>query len=309
MSDLRVLTWNLYLGADISRIFGATLGEMPDRVARLWAMVRATDFVARAQALADCIARADADVLALQEVFRWARGPASAMPAAEIDFLGLLISSLAERGLDYDIAARSPGPPLWLPLSLERGGWQGVWLQDAVVILARRGRCAAAGAGAGRFAVRHEVSLAGAIFPIDRGWVGADLEWDGRRARLICTHLEYFKPEVQLPQLGEILAGPAAVAGPVILAGDLNSGPGAPVWQRLSQAGFVDGWADQAGGATSGQAEDLRNPPGSLKERIDAIFARGMVARDAMILGDQPADRTSGGLWPSDHAGVVVSLT
>ncbi|MFW1494668.1 hypothetical protein ACEV9S_24585, partial [Vibrio parahaemolyticus] len=68
----------------------------------------------------------------------------------------------------------------------------------------------------------------------------------------------------------------------------------------------VDGWVEQGGGATSGQAEDLRNPPGRLEDRIDAIFVRGMVPHHAAIFGDRAADRTPGGLWPSDHAGVVV---
>jgi hypothetical protein len=28
----------------------------------------------------------------------------------------------------------------------------------------------------------------------------------------------------------------------------------------------------------------------------------------AEVVGDDPADRTTGGLWPSDHAGVVATL-
>ncbi len=306
MSSLRILTWNLYLGADISRIFGAGLAELPDRVAGLWAMVGETDFAARAQALADC--RAGADVLALQEVFRWAPGPPGRMPPASLDFLALVTAALAERGLNYDLAARSAAPPLWLPLAPGQGGWHGIWLQDAVVILVRRGGCTADNPLDGRFGTRHQVTLAGSVFPIDRGWVAADLWHQGRRTRLVCTHLEYFKPEVQLPQLAEILAGPADVEGPVVIAGDFNSGPQSPVWRRLAEAGFVDGWDGQGAGATSGQHEALRNEPGMLADRIDAVFARGMKAAAAQVLGDLPTDRTPGGLWPSDHAGVVVTL-
>ena len=308
MSSLRILTWNLYLGADISRIFGAGLAELPGRVAGLWSMVGETDFTARARALADCMARAAPDVLALQEVFRWAAGPPGRMPAATLDFLALVTAALAERGLDYDLAARSAGPPLWLPLAAGDGGWNGVWLQDAVVILVRRGRCTAGNPLDGRFGTRHQVTLAGSIFPIDRGWVAADLRHPGGRARLVCTHLEYFKPEVQLPQLAEILAGPADVEGPVVIAGDFNSGPGSPVWRRLAEAGFADGWVGRGAGATSGQAEDLRNHPGILADRIDGVFVRGMQPVAAAVLGDLATDRTPGGLWPSDHAGVVVPL-
>jgi hypothetical protein len=31
-------------------------------------------------------------------------------------------------------------------------------------------------------------------------------------------------------------------------------------------------------------------------------------ARAAAVVGGRPGDRTAGGLWPSDHAGVVVDL-
>lgn len=308
MSDLRVLTWNLYLGADIARMFGASLAELPDRVGRLWSMVGATDFPARAEALAGCIARIRPDVLALQEVFGWAFGPPGEMPDARLDFLALLVAALARRGLDYDLAARSPAAPVWLPAEAGQGGWQGAWLQDAVVILVRRAGWTVTGGTGGRFGTRHQVTLAGSVFPIDRGWTAADLEGDGRRVRIACTHLEFFKPEVQLPQLAEILDGPAAIDGPMVLAGDFNAGPGSPVWRRLAQAGFVDGWVGQGPGATSGQAEDLRNPASALSDRIDAVFARGLRPLSAEVIGNRPDDRTPDGLWPSDHAGVAVTL-
>lgn len=308
MPDLRILTWNLYLGADISRIFSAGLADLPGRVAGLWGMVGETDFPARARALAACIARAEPDVLALQEVLRWVLGAPGEMPAATLDFLALLAAALADHGLDYDLAVRSAAAPLWLPLEGGQGGWRGVWLQDALVILVRRGGWMAANPTAGRFATRHQVTLAGSIFPIDRGWGAIDLGRDGRRVRVACTHLEYFAPAVQLPQLGEILDGPAATDRPVVLAGDFNAGPGSPVWQQLAAAGFTDAWSGQGAGATSGQAEDLRNDPGILADRIDAVFARGLRPVSAEVIGARLADRTPGGLWPSDHAGVVVTL-
>ncbi len=306
MSSLRILTWNLYLGGDISRIFGSGLATLPGRMAGLWAMVESTDFAARAKVLATCIAAARPDVLALQEVLRWAAARPGRMPPGAPDFLELLTAALADRGAIYDLAARSAATPLWLPAE----GGPGVWMQDAQVILVRRGGdWTATDPLAGRFATSHHVSFAGHQFPIDRGWVAADLERDGRRVRLVCTHLEYFKPEVQLPQLAEILAGPAAVDLPVVLAGDFNSGPGSPVWQRLAQAGFVDGWVGQGAGATSGQPEDLRNPQSQLADRIDAIFARGLLPVEAEVTGHRATDRTPGGLWPSDHAGVAVTVT
>ncbi|TVP71501.1 MAG: hypothetical protein EA340_04540 [Nitriliruptor sp.] len=42
---------------------------------------------------------------------------------------------------------------------------------------------------------------------------------------------------------------------------------------------------------------------------IDLILIRdGMRARDAQVIGIDPALRTPDGLWPSDHAGVVAPV-
>jgi hypothetical protein len=46
-----------------------------------------------------------------------------------------------------------------------------------------------------------------------------------------------------------------------------------------------------------------------LYSRIDLIVFRGdITVASARVAGDQPGDRTPGGLWPSDHAGVVATL-
>ena len=57
----------------------------------------------------------------------------------------------------------------------------------------------------------------------------------------------------------------------------------------------------------------LDNELSSLDMRIDHIFVRSPdgdpeILEQAMVfaktLGDEPADKTPSGLWPSDHAGV-----
>jgi len=43
--------------------------------------------------------------------------------------------------------------------------------------------------------------------------------------------------------------------------------------------------------------------------RIDLVLFRGAFGvADISLFGNQPADGTSSGLWPSDHAGVAATL-
>ena len=53
----------------------------------------------------------------------------------------------------------------------------------------------------------------------------------------------------------------------------------------------------------------LDNPVSKLDERIDYVFVRDADVRECRVVGDQPEDRTRpGGIWPSDHAGVVARI-
>ena len=66
---LKVVTQNLYVGADIFRIFEAqTPEDIPFVVAEILGTVFATDFPERAEAIADQIARTEPHLIGLQEV-------------------------------------------------------------------------------------------------------------------------------------------------------------------------------------------------------------------------------------------------
>jgi hypothetical protein len=55
------------------------------------------------------------------------------------------------------------------------------------------------------------------------------------------------------------------------------------------------------------QAPDLSNPTSLFDRRIDFIVARGpFKVLGTQLVGEQAADRTATGRWPSDHAGVVT---
>jgi hypothetical protein len=56
-------------------------------------------------------------------------------------------------------------------------------------------------------------------------------------------------------------------------------------------------------------ATDLHNPDPTLTKRVDLVLTRsGFETVSADVVGEEPADRTQAGLWPSDHAGVVTTL-
>ena len=95
--------------------------------------------------------------------------------------------------------------------------------------------------------------------------------------------------------------------------GDLNTqAPEAPAYRMFLEAGFEDAWTVAHGdepGLTCCQAADLRNPESALYERIDLVLFRGpFEVLTVDRTGETPEARTTSGLWPSDHAGVVATL-
>jgi hypothetical protein len=120
---------------------------------------------------------------------------------------------------------------------------------------------------------------------------------------------------IQVAQASELLTGPASTSLPVILVGDFNSradGTGTATYGLLRGAGFDDAWSQthpNEPGNTFGHDADLRNTTVNFTQRIDLVLYRGdLRALGADVVGDELSDRTSSGLWPSDHGGGVATL-
>jgi len=106
--------------------------------------------------------------------------------------------------------------------------------------------------------------------------------------------------------------------------GDINSSPEHPVismgqiqiippYKQLEGAGYLDLWTLRNGnppGFTCCQEENLLNPESALSERVDLIFSSEAPINKVKvnIVGNDEADKTPTGLWPSDHAGVVTQM-
>ena len=148
----------------------------------------------------------------------------------------------------------------------------------------------------------------------------------------------------QAYELTQILNGMPGTFGDEILVvvGDLNSGPAdgplvecmqPPTFDTLGLCptpyavmaanGYTDTWTVRNGapepGYTCCQADLLMNAMSWLDQRIDHVWVRPPLAGaqgpnflravHAEVVGNQQEDRTVDGLWPSDHAGVVVDMT
>ena len=308
MPTLRVATYNLYLGADLTLVFGvADEADLVERARQVHDEAVGTDFAARAAAVAAILVREGVDVVGLQEVARWQVAEPGRAPEVRCDFLAELTGALEREGAPYDVHAVNPNFGGSAPLP--DGRLLGV--DGRNVVLVRRGsgvrvleeRC-------GTFdAVLHvPTGLAGTSFRVPRscGWVDAEL--DGARFRFVNTHTEAWDAGVRDAQRDQLLSAVGEPGVPVVLVGDLNAGPA----EVGMPAGYVDAWAVAGGpgpGWTCGQAADLANPESALDSRIDYVWVRDAAVTACRVVGDQPSDRTSvAKLWPSDHAGVVAEV-
>jgi endonuclease/exonuclease/phosphatase family metal-dependent hydrolase len=326
---LTVMTRNVYVGFDFAPIFQALASGNPTAVVfatkTAFDALKAADFNARANAIADEIERTRPDVVGLQEVFVLrSQDPPDGSPTPnastiEFDYLAILQTALEARRLDYELVAVVPGTDAELPaLRDDFTCCRQLRATDRDVLLVRRG-IRVLGVHAGNFRTQHADPCGlcpGGTFRFHRGWVAIDALVDGHTVRIVSTHLEpESDPTVQLMQARELLAGPADTALPLILLGDFNSradGTGTATYPHLVGTGLADTWLDahpSRPGFTCCHAADLRNPTPTLDMRIDLILTRGPFdVRHARVVGDELRDRTRSGLWPSDHAGVVAEL-
>jgi endonuclease/exonuclease/phosphatase family metal-dependent hydrolase len=313
--EITVMTRNLFLGTDLQPIFAATtLPALAGAAGAGWAQVQANNFPTRAEALADEIAASVPDLVGLQEamLFRTdvpADGPATPAETVAYDFVGLLVDELSDRGLRYKVVSTYTGTDAELP-----AGWpptKDVRLTDRVVVLARTdARMKVSNPRSGAYPAALTVTTFAGPLTLPRGWASVDVKVRGTSFRLVTTHLDAFAAPIRNAQAGQLVNGPAAGGLPVVLVGDLNSGPGgdSSAYGILSSAGFVDAWTG-SGGLTCCHAVDLHNRSATLTKRIDLVLTRGGFVPVAVdVVGEETADRTPNGLWPSDHAGVVATL-
>jgi endonuclease/exonuclease/phosphatase family metal-dependent hydrolase len=330
---MRVLTWNLYLGAELVPLaLVPTPAGIPDVAAEMWAEVQASDFPARAKVIAARIAELGPDLVALQEVTLYrkqatsdfATNPMPNATSVELDFLDLVLDELAARGLPYTLVFEAPNADVELPVSDGAGGLFDLRVTDRDAILAS-GRVdvtggvqnefastlafTAGGMGGVRLEFTRSESHVNAVIrpgPADENPASAPFTFAN-------SHLEVGAVEaIQQDQGNELLGFLSPVTGPVLLLGDFNSPPGGKTYQALTRS-FRDHAASLPAPATDFtccQASDLMNATSTAGERIDLVLARGnFTMKSARPVGNDPVlDRTPSGKWASDHFGVFAEL-
>jgi hypothetical protein len=309
-----VMTQNLYLGAPLDPLFApASIADVPAAVGSLWRTVQASDPPARMARVADEIADRGPALVGLQEaaLFRTVSALTPGAPeTVAFDFVALLLAELQARGLAYRVAATSTNFDERLP---DDTGLL-VHFTDRDVVLARDD-VATSDPRDGRFVTQLSLALPGVgTLAIPRGWCSVSADAGGGPLRFANAHLEAASRPVQEAQAQELVQVLAGETGRVVLVGDMNSpadGSESRSYALLRGAGFADAWQETHPadpGLTCCFPGDLRTVA-PLVSRIDLVLPRGAVdATAAEVVGEEAADRTGSGLWPSDHAGVAAGL-
>lgn len=325
-AKLTVMTRNIYLGGNIFLPVGTqTRAEFERKAGELWGQVESTNFPRRATLLAREIKKHKPDLIGLQEVALWRRGPAgvkdgAATPATQVvyDFKKTLLAAIKKAGLKYRVGDTQREADI--EASIERGYDVRLTMSDVILVKRRKGLKVRKGSSA-NFDTTIGVPTPGGQFTSTRGWTAIDASLGRKRFRFLNTHLEAALAATRQGQAKELVAkgGPARKRGTVILVGDLNSDRdgldnGDPVpYRTVAAAGYRDTFdlAKARRNAFSCCFNDplIREaPPAPFDHRIDHILVKPRLkAAGYRVVGNDPKNR-AGRLWPSDHGGAVVTV-
>lgn len=327
---IRVYQQNVYPGFNIDNLVIGLIQTsgtgnpeyFVDSLTVAMATLDATDWRERAARMAREIEAQNPDVVSLQEMVTIQRQGLQflGLPFADsrTDFLAIFTEELAKRRLPYELVDSLPLTYAPIPISelfglpLPPGTIFATYYdRDALFV---RQNVGVANVVADTFAV----GLMEVVYQT-RGFIAADLTLRGKTWRYIGTHPEPSWPAGSNPtQIAELLGAANGTDLPVIIAGDLNLLPNSSWHAQLTSAGFIDLLQQQYGSTAAGNTccqDDpaLRNTSPSLVKRIDYVMARPAEGYklgpfEIEVFGDEPADRTATGMWPSDHAGLLAKL-
>jgi hypothetical protein len=323
-ADLDVMVRNWYLGADLIPLAGAKdMAEFEQAAAQRFQTVQANDFTKRAAALAAEVAKHKPDLIGVQEAAVWKRSPdgvkdgmATAASITVYDSVTVMQEALRKRGLSYRVVVKRA----WFDYEAPTALGHDVRLTQQDVVLVRSGKGAKKGLKLGRSfkgGFRDVLTVPTQAGPAasPRGWVGVDGSLNGRKFRFTTTHLEAYSPEIGDKQMAQLLAGPAKSRKTLqLLVGDFNSDPktagtddrGAErkpnAYQTAIGAGFHNPLPRRN---TCCFAETLTQTNESLDSWIDHAVTRPKVK---VLRSSRIGTRQVGGMYPSDHAGIVARL-
>lgn len=340
--SVTVMTQNLYQGTEFRNIQGL-IGKEPTLEQALaattadYATYVATRFKDRALQIAAEIAQNRPALVGLQEVATWHTGTfnpahpfALPSPVSE-DFVAELVAALAADGIHYaPVSRHDDNFTLAFPVVTSSGGLIAVGMVESGVILARTdlppGQLKLSDPQSGTFNARLP------LFPnpldpdlpqgfqFTNSWQSIDVKVRGKSFRFITTHLDALAPGgiVSGPQAQELVAGPAKTSLPIVVAGDMNSGPrvNPAAYDAFLAGGLTDTWTAAGLGAPPLTCchlapNDLASEPNAIyTDDLDHAFTRGPFSvLDEHLVGNiAPNPAPPSFIWPSDHAGMVATL-
>jgi endonuclease/exonuclease/phosphatase family metal-dependent hydrolase len=321
--DVTVMTRNIYLGGNIFHPIGsADLAEFERKTGELWAEVQSTDFVGtRSRLLAREIKRTKPDLVGLQEVALWRRGPDGVKDGATTratqvvyDFLKTFRRRLASLNLRYAVAVKQRETDIEAPI--DAGYDVRLTMFDVILVKKRKGLRVTRRLKSNYDRTISVPTPAGTLTS-RRGWAAVDVRFKGKRLRFVNTHLEAAGDDPREAQASELVArgGPLRGNRQHIVVGDFNSDPQgrespSGAFDILADFGLVDTWRFGPGYSCCLARSDARDTNAdAFDHRIDLILAKPRLrAIRGEVVGDEVGDRAPNGLWPSDHAGVVTRL-
>lgn len=343
IKEARVMTRNLYLGADLTPAIGApSLEALTAANGQILREVTANNFPVRAKGLAKEIRSEAPDLVGLQEVALWRTAPPSIAPlltgpsatTVRYDYLAELLSELnkglfgphyevvvAQNEFDFEAPADENGKPgdgvpaQGIPNAEINGR---LTMRD--VILAKKGLFVQTwNAESAHFKTLLEVPILGKAVAVARGWTATEAWVRGAGPfRFVNTHLEAFHPLVRAAQAAELVApgGPATSERPVVLVGDLNSdddtveGADRFAYETLLAAGFVERSTNNPLSCCINSSLLAEGAGGSVTDfdhQVDHVMTddpKGVTLQSSAVTGLLPVN----GFWSSDHAGLFSAL-
>jgi endonuclease/exonuclease/phosphatase family metal-dependent hydrolase len=245
-TQVKVMTRNLYLGADIFRVVEAAQidpDSIPFVVAAVFETVQDTDFYDRAEAIADEVLKNRPDVVGIQEASTYyiqtpgdfLLGNPVQANTVFIDFYTVLNEALEARGLYYDSYVVT-NADIELPIvdGQSPTGFSDVRLEDHDMILVKK-KLKSWDVAAGNYETQLELNLGNTSVAFKRGYLIVDVEIKRNEYRFVNTHLEVgsspgsvfrLAQSAQMLELLTTIGGPLVDGPPqVIMVGDFNSSP------------------------------------------------------------------------------------
>ncbi len=330
-APVTIIQWNLFPGFDDLPVIAAAMSCDPqdpppcvplaDAATVAWQQVHATDFHRRVRDIAGWIRLAGPDIVSVQEAARYEALNGSGQVTETIDFLEILVAAIQDLGASYEVVSQTHNFTIQLPINVSGVGDGALTFfdRDAILVRSNHSRIAVSNPDHGIYSLN--LPDVGFPLPIYRGWASIDVAIAGKSFRFVTSHLEDVSPDpaaltpLQMAQAQEMVSIGTSGGVPAVFAGDFNT-DGFRKWETYllltRDLGLDDAWTiahPRLPGLTWGNSPDLLNLFPRFTQRLDLVlFSGNFKVEHAAVIGNTLIDRAVAGMWPSDHAGVLVTL-